>query len=304
MSHSQEPYPEDRVGTAPEDGVGTATHLRRIKLDRLVTDPAFGELFPQEPQTIRRIVASMREHGFDRSRPIDVWRRRGQLVVVEGHQRYVSARLAGLSEVYVVYRSFASDTAALEWAFEQQRARRNISKEAQCLYYLRMLERSGRSWDSSPKMAERSGFSTATIDRARQVLTRGTESEVAMVGDGYGLKEAYARILEREQEERQRLVDPPRRAVPIPKEEEPPEELPEVEDPEPDTPELGNLREALDAVAEAVDAATELFGRDSRHVFGATVGHRRSLIRDVANAARRMSRAWEAFEKVAPEGER
>jgi hypothetical protein len=46
---------------------------------------------------------------------------------------------------------FDSDTAALAWVFEQQRTRRNLSKGAQALFWLRMLERSGQPWAQHPE---------------------------------------------------------------------------------------------------------------------------------------------------------
>ena len=56
--------------------------------------------------------------------------------------------------------------------------------------------------------AERFGFSTATIDRARQVLDRGTESEIMAVLDGtHGLKKAYELIRKREAEEAEPFAD-------------------------------------------------------------------------------------------------
>jgi hypothetical protein len=147
-------------------------------------------------------------------------------------------------------------------------------------------------------MAERSGFSPATIDRARAVLERGGEAQVALVADGTGLKQVYNRILRREREERERL-EPPAPTVPIPGDEPQLDEEPEADDPEPvDIPELANLREALATVDEAQDAAKDLFLLDARHVFGATYEHRKALIRDAGNAGRRLFTAWKRFEKA------
>ena len=185
--------------------------IREVPIDSLIVDPLFAGLFIEDPGVVARITASIKRNGYDEARPVDIWKDgagTGRHVLVEGHQRYRAAQAAGQESIRVAYRHFDTRGEALMWAVEQQANRRNASKEAQCLSVLRALKRAGEAWASTPEMAERFGFSTATIDRARQVLDRGTESEIMAVLDGtHGLKKAYELIRKREAEEAEPFAD-------------------------------------------------------------------------------------------------
>src|SRR5262245_56110605 len=114
---------------------------RKVAITSLHTDPQFANLFFREKSLVTSLVAKMKQ-GFDRHRPIDVWRDglgRGKHLVVEGHTRFEAAQKAGLTEVYVAYREFPNRLAALLFAAEQQGLRRNIAREVQCLSVLRAL---------------------------------------------------------------------------------------------------------------------------------------------------------------------
>lgn len=181
------------------------TAIREIPIDSLIIDPLFAGLFIEDPGVVARVTVSIKRNGYDEARPVDIWKDgagTGRHVLVEGHQRYRAAQAAGQESIRVAYRHFDTRGEALMWAVEQQANRRNASKEPQCLSVLRALKRAGEAWASTPEMAERFGFSTATIDRARQVLDRGTESEILAVLDGtHGLKKAYELIRKREAQE-------------------------------------------------------------------------------------------------------
>lgn len=231
-----------------------APHTREVSIDSLVIDPRFAGLFIEEPATVQRIAAGMRENGYDPHRAIDVWKNgagRGKHVVVEGHQRLAAARAAGLTHVRIAYRDFSDDSRALLWAAEQQANRRNASREAQCLSILRTLERAGRLDGTRAELAERFGFGDATIGRAMQVLGRGSESEITAVLDGtHSLKRAYELILQRERAERAPVTEPP-----------------EPEDPgdRPDVDQADEFEEELpEWLAHARDLAHTLAGRVDR----------------------------------------
>ena len=166
----------------------------------------------------------MKRNGYDEARPVDIWKDgagTGRHVLVEGHQRYRAAQATGQETIRAAYRHFGSRGEALKWAAEQQANRRNASTEAQCLSVLRAFKRAGEAWASTAEMKERFGFSASTIDRARQVLDRGTESEVTAVLDGtHGLKKAYELIRKREAQEAEPFddgaQDHPYREKPVP----------------------------------------------------------------------------------------
>jgi ParB family chromosome partitioning protein len=262
---------------------------REVPIDSLVTHPLFLGLFIEEPDTISRIARDMRTNGYDPARPIDVWKDgagRGRHIVVEGHQRLQAAREAGLTTVRIAYRHFDDDGDALLWAAEQQSNRRNASREAQCLSILRALRSAGEmQWATTAVLAERFGFSTATVDRARQVLDRGSESEIVAVLEGrHGLKTAYEGILARERREAQPLTDPVAAPAPTPTADDD-----DDDGYEPDDPVVGallaNARAALSVVGEAYDALDDFLGAPERQVLGATDELVTGLLDDFVRAA-------------------
>jgi ParB-like nuclease domain len=220
-------------------------HTREVPIESLVIDPRFAGLFIEEPATIDRIARSMRHHGYDPHRPIDVWKDgagRGRHVVVEGHQRLAAAKRAGLAEVKIAYRHFDGFGPAFVWSAEQQTNRRNASKEAQALSILRALKRAGEGIGTTADMSERFGFSTATIDRARQVLARGTESEIVAVLEGkHGLKDAYDLIRKREKADAEGLPEEPKRRPEVEDDEDDPAAEPDIDAPE----ELTHVRDLV-----------------------------------------------------------
>jgi ParB family chromosome partitioning protein len=274
---------------------------RDVPIDSLVIDARFAGLFIEEPDTIARITRDMKRNGFDRHRPIDVWKDgagRGRHVVLEGHQRLAAAKAAGLETVRIAYRQFDNPNRALLWAAEQQTNRRNASREAQCLSILRALKRAGQLHDTRAGLSERFGFGDATVGRAMQVLNRGTESEITAVLEGaHSLKRAYELILQRERAEDQAVEDDDPRGS-RDRDQDLDHDLDgDNEEPETDViPELGALRAALDVTVEALDQAIEFFTQSERNVFGATADHRESLIEDVGNAARDAESTWARLE--------
>jgi len=177
-------------------------YSRDVDLTTLVEDPLLLSLFLQEPDVIRRIADNMRKYGFDVHRPIDVWKDgagRGKHIILEGHQRLDAAKRAGLTMVRVAYRELPTRLDALLWAAEQQAVRRNVSKEVQCLSLLRALQTEETfAAKTTKELAAQLKFSTASIDRCRQLLKHGTQAEVFAVLEGtHGLKQAYDLLRER-----------------------------------------------------------------------------------------------------------
>jgi ParB family chromosome partitioning protein len=236
---------------------------RAVPIDSLVIDPLFAGLFLEEPDVVKRLTRDMRANGYDPQRAIDVWKDgagRGRHVVVEGHQRLAAARRAGLTTVRVAYRHFDDSNRALLWSAEQQSNRRNASREARCLSILRALDRAGQSnYLTTQQLSERFGFSTATIDRALQVMRRGTESEITAVVEGkHGLKTAYEQIIAREREEKQGFARERQEPEPEPE----PDLEPEDEYEEQAPAELAHARDLTHQLSGRVDRLLDLLGAE------------------------------------------
>jgi len=85
----------------------------------------FNKLFPIDPMMLQTIQEYIQKHGYDHSQPIIVWKERG--AIVDGNTRFVAARNVGIQDVPIIYKSFADEDEALEYAIHNQRDRRNIS---------------------------------------------------------------------------------------------------------------------------------------------------------------------------------
>jgi ParB family chromosome partitioning protein len=132
----------------PEQAKANNTTVResfRVSPGTLTQRPPFQGLYQIDPGVLERITAHMRANGYDNGQPITVWRHElengeEERVVVDGHTRLQAARDLGLLEVTVVYRSFSSTRAALEYAIHNQRDRRNLS-DAEIVGLVEMVDR-------------------------------------------------------------------------------------------------------------------------------------------------------------------
>jgi ParB family chromosome partitioning protein len=108
-----------------------------------VAEP-FSKLFRIMPDVMQRVTDSMRERGFDKSKPIDVWR--NGKVVLDGHTRRLAAIETG-KEVLVCYHDFDNEDDAVRFAIANQRNRRNLT-DAEILAIVELV-------DSKRKQGER-----------------------------------------------------------------------------------------------------------------------------------------------------
>lgn len=179
----------------------TRLYTRDVPTAFLVEDPLFKNLFLPDPKLITQLAARMRAHGFDQARPIDVWKNgagRGRHIVLDGHQRLAAAKKAGLETVHVVYREPVDYDAALLWAAQQQGVRRNASREQQALGVLRAMWAKDGKFRTTRELAALYKFAAPTIDRAKQLLQQGNDSEILAVLEGtHGLRKGYELMLKR-----------------------------------------------------------------------------------------------------------
>ena len=87
--------------------------------------PPFSTLFPIDKSKLKSITESMREDGFDPSRPINVWRQGS--IVVDGHTRREAAIAAGITDIPVCFHDFPDEDAAVVYAIKAQVDRRQLT---------------------------------------------------------------------------------------------------------------------------------------------------------------------------------
>jgi ParB family chromosome partitioning protein len=151
----------------------------------ITTRSPFKDLFPIRENILNEIVKDIQENGFDKSKPIALWRRCG-LTVVDGHTRLRAAEIAKLKDVPTVMKEFPDERAALEYAIKCQRNRRNLTEQEllQCISELDKKKTAGRPrkeklapcgaslGKSSNETASILGVSTRKVERARAVLDK------------------------------------------------------------------------------------------------------------------------------------
>ena len=163
--------------------------VRYVAPDELRVREPFLDLFPVKPAMLATIAGFMREHGFDRSKPINVWL--GENVVVDGHTRRLAAIDAGIDLVPVCYHDFADEDEALCYAIANQCDRRNMTNAdiLRCIELVDKRKRWGGDRKSEEIKASRDaligksaaetadivGVSQATVERARTVLDAADE---------------------------------------------------------------------------------------------------------------------------------
>jgi predicted RNA methylase len=98
-----------------------------VKMMELIILPEIQHrLMPLQPEELRELERSVLEEGI--RDPLVVWRKDGQLILVDGHHRYELAKKHGLS-FQVVEREFRDLEEALIWVDRNQLGRRNLTDE-------------------------------------------------------------------------------------------------------------------------------------------------------------------------------
>ena len=203
---------------------GAEVMAQRISLDKIIVHPTFQTLLPINEKELANIVKDMEENGFDKSKPICIWREEN--VLIDGYTRFTAAKEAGLSEIYKYEMSFDTEQEALEYAMKQQLNRRNLNDAGKLLLIEKLdnLRNPGRkSSDSDDEdeprgksaqaLAESLGIGTRTVERGRYVLANADEETLEEVKSGKKSINQAAKKIKQQKDEQKKA------AVPVPEEE-------------------------------------------------------------------------------------
>ena len=175
---------------------GNNSSVRRIEalnmsIDELLLEEPFKSLFPIREEIKNAIKSHMQEHGYDESKPVDVWKRPTQdgfqYVLVDGFTRAQAAKEIGRLTVTAYLHDFASVEEARDYAIHTQRDRRNLS-DAEIISVLGVIDRKvtgfkgnspfpplGGNGEHLARTAQRTareiGTSTRKVERARRVIS-------------------------------------------------------------------------------------------------------------------------------------
>ena len=164
------------------------------KPNELTTIPLFRNLFPRDEAMIEKIADHMKANGYDDSQPIICWERAGENgllahVVVDGHTRLAAARRANLDNVKIMFKDFADDDEALQYAIHNQRDRRNITDADlfKCIEAVDQLKKKG-----GDKKSEKSKASSGAIEQGKS-----SKATAKIVGTSPRKVEKVRRILKK-----------------------------------------------------------------------------------------------------------
>ena len=83
-------------------------------------------IFDQGETEITKICEDMKLNGYNAGNPATVSQAG---VLVEGHTRYPAAQRAELKKIALVYKHFKSEEEMIEYTYNQQLHRRNLSEQ-------------------------------------------------------------------------------------------------------------------------------------------------------------------------------
>jgi ParB family chromosome partitioning protein len=174
---------------------GAEVMARIMRPQDIKLHPELSTIFSIDENLVHSIAESMREHGFDKSQPLVIWK--GQDCVVDGHTRLKSSLEAQLDEVFVVDREFDTLEDAIEYAYERQAKRRNLTQAEiyQAATRLNIKGHHDGKGRSVELLADDLGVSPSTVKHARTVAAKGSEEDIAAVKKGdMSINKAYQKV--------------------------------------------------------------------------------------------------------------
>ena len=201
---------------------GNNSSVRRIEaleiaISDLVFEEPFQSLFAIREDIKSAIRSHMQEHGYDESKPVDVWKRSNSdgvyYVLVDGFTRTQAAKEAGRLTVTAYLHAFDSIEEARDYAIHTQRDRRNLS-DAEIMSVLGVIDKKvtgfkgnspfppgGGNGEPAVNTAQRAakeiGTSTRKVERARKVATDPEIAAAVRKGE-LSINRGYNTIRERE----------------------------------------------------------------------------------------------------------
>jgi len=188
--------------------------IEYIPRGEILSIEPFCEIFPIEKEVLNKVVADIKEHGYDQNFPVTVWPHDGKLICIDGHTRLVAAEIAGIDWIPVFKRGFLGDEdEAIRYVIHCQRDRRNMTDAdiAWCIEAVDKLKGKGertdlasldaRSGKSAQETAEIVGTSERKVEKYRTVMTHADDETKAAVKSGEkSINRAYTETQQKRKE--------------------------------------------------------------------------------------------------------
>lgn len=156
-----------------------------IGIDKIELHDGFKNLYTIKPDRLERIEASMREHGFEQNRPIDIWITTDEngtehFYLIDGHTRVTAAKAVGMTTIPYFEHHFGTYNEALLYAIHTQIDRRNIDG-VDFLNNIKFLMESDYikefKGSRNAEIARILGVSEKTVERGKYVIEHASEEQ-------------------------------------------------------------------------------------------------------------------------------
>lgn len=196
----------DTVLNMSAQGVQRSANRRNMPPDDVRIDDDFAKLFNTDETLINDIAQSMSNEGFNPNRPLDMAiilaedDTKDNPILIEGHQRLLAAKQAGIDEVPVYVHTFDTRNDALKAAIEYNCKRRQLTdgEKAKAVMMLDNLKKTGPKEDddtgygkSAEEIADTIGMGVRNVEKARNVMNNGDdETKEALLNDEISINAA------------------------------------------------------------------------------------------------------------------
>ena len=189
----------------------TTDKIKWIAIDKITINPKIKSIFDQGETEITNICEDMKLNGYNAGNPATVSQ---DGVLVEGHTRYLAAQRAGLKKIAVVYKHFKSEEEMIEYAYNQQLHRRNLSEQKIFNAYKQLRELTnadGKKAKTDVQIAEELNISPRQIAKMKEVERKASPEVMEAFTEGtISLNQAYNQMKEE--------IKPAEEKVEVPKE--------------------------------------------------------------------------------------
>ena len=171
--------------------------IKWIAIDKITINPKIKSIFDQGETEITNICEDMKLNGYNAGNPATV---NQDGVLVEGHTRYLAAQRAGLKKIAVVYKHFKSEEEMIEYAYNQQLHRRNLSEQKIFNAYKQLRELTnadGKKAKTDVQIAEELNISPRQIAKMKEVERKASPEVMEAFTEGtISLNQAYNQMKE------------------------------------------------------------------------------------------------------------
>ena len=152
-----------------------------IDIKTIMTAKPFINLFKFKKERVERIAQSMKDDGYDITKPCIVWRERG--ILLDGHHKLAAAKKTKIDTIPVIFLSFKSEKDAILYASKSEFSSRNAKSDDELLNYVQDLnfEYLPGKGALKEKLSKMTGCSETKIIRLLHVIKNASAEQLKLI---------------------------------------------------------------------------------------------------------------------------